>query len=144
MAVDHVVVAVANRAGLELSRIGAGSIRLGHREAGADFAVETFLQPLLFLIGGAELGEDFHVAGVGRHAVERARADWAAAHQLAQRCVFVVLEAGAEFFVGQEEVPEAFGLGFFADVFQRLRLGIAALAHRALNIFFDRERHTGP
>ena len=66
-------------------------------------------------------------------------ADQAAAHQLAQRSVLVVLEAGAVFFVGQEEVPEAFGLGFFADVFQRLRLSITALAHRALNIFFDGE-----
>src|SRR5208337_2112898 len=136
VAVDHVVVAVANGAGLELGRIGACGIRLGHREAGAHLAVETGLEPFLFLLGRAELGQDFHVAGIGRHTVERARADRAAAHQLAQGSILVVIEAGAV-FAGQKEVPKALGLGFFADVLEALGLGMSALAYLAPNFLFD-------
>ncbi len=81
--VDYVVVTFADGAGLELGRVGARRVRLGHRETGANLAVEAGLEPSLFLLVGAEFGENFHVAGVGRHAVEGARAKRASAHEFA-------------------------------------------------------------
>ena len=48
-AVDDVLVAVADDAGLDVGGVGGGHVRLGHGEAGADFAFEQRLQPALLL-----------------------------------------------------------------------------------------------
>ena len=58
------------------------------------------------LVGRPELGQDLHVAGVGRGAVGRLGSDEAASHDLRQRRVLEVREAGAEPLVRQEEVPQ--------------------------------------
>src|SRR5215470_8204561 len=75
---------------LKLGRVGAGGVRLGHRKTGANLAIETFLEPAVLLILGAVLGENFHVARVGRHAIEGTRPERAATHQFAQRGIFMV------------------------------------------------------
>jgi hypothetical protein len=106
VAVDDVVVAVALDAARDVRRVRRRDPRLGHREARTDLAVEQRDQPLLLLLVGAELGEDLHVAGVGRRAVGRLAEQRRRPHHLAQRRVVDVGQAGAPLVVGEEEVPE--------------------------------------
>ena len=62
----------------------------------------------VLLLLGAEARQQLHVAGVGRRAVEDlGREERAAAHDLAQRRVLHVRQAGAALVVGEEEVPQA-------------------------------------
>jgi hypothetical protein len=82
--------------------------RLGHREARPDLAGEQRNEPPLLLFGGPEVGQQPHVAGLGRVAVEHLGPDQAVAH---------LLEDGSELEVGQpratplrlrqEQVPQA-------------------------------------
>jgi len=69
-AVDHVMVAVALDAALDVGRIRRGDVRLGHEERRADPALEQGLEPLLFLLLGAVALDRLHVARVRRRAVE--------------------------------------------------------------------------
>jgi hypothetical protein len=117
---DDVSIAVAHRAATQPRRVRSGDLRLGHREAGADLALEQRPQPALLLLRRAELRQDLHVARVRCGAVEHDRRDLAAAHDLAKRRVLEVREARAVLLVRQEQVPQA----------QRLRL--------ALELFEDR------
>src|SRR5207249_7029513 len=80
---------------------------LGHRERGADLALEQGLEPLLLLLGRAVALEHLPVAGVGRRAVEGLRRDRRATHDLAERRVLEVPEPGAALALGEEQVPEA-------------------------------------
>ena len=73
-AVDDVLVAVARDAGADVGGIRRGDVGLGHREAGANLAGEQRLEPLPLLLGRAVADQHFHVAGVGRGAVEHLRA----------------------------------------------------------------------
>src|SRR6478672_5984413 len=72
--------------------------------------LEHRLQPALLLLGRSVLGEDLHVARVGRRAVEDHWGDDAAAHDLADHPVVGVAQPGAEALVRQEQAPEALGL----------------------------------
>ena len=149
--VDHVVVAVAVGARAQAGGIRARNLGLGHREAGADLAREQRLEPALLLLGRAELGEDLHVAGVRSGAVEGARRQRAAAHDLAERRVLEIGQTRAVLRVGQEEVPEPERLRLALELFQHLRLvvgvagaldlllrdrlgGIDVLVHEALDL----------
>ena len=151
VAVDHVVVAVAVGARAQAGGIRARDLGLGHREARADLARQQRLEPALLLLGRPELREDLHVAGVRGGAVEGARGQRAAAHDLAERGVLEVGEPGAVLRVGQEEVPEAERLRLALELFQHLRLvvrvaraldlllrdrlgGIDELVHEALDL----------
>jgi hypothetical protein len=73
--VDHVVVAVAHHRRLDVAGVGRGDVRLGHREAGPDLALEQRVQPPLLLLGRAEQHERLHVACVRRPAVDGLRGD---------------------------------------------------------------------
>ncbi|GAA1037337.1 hypothetical protein GCM10009557_50530 [Virgisporangium ochraceum] len=76
------------------------------------------------LRGRAEVGEQFHVPGVGRGAVQGlGREVWAASEQLAQRRVLQVGEAAAEPGVGQEQVPQAGLAGLLFQVLDDGRAG---------------------
>ena len=72
--VDHPVVAVLDRAGLDEGRIRAGDLRFGHREATHRDAVAQRSQVLLLLGVGRPVEQGVHVALVGRLAVEHPRA----------------------------------------------------------------------
>ena len=69
-AVDHVVVAVAHDRALDVGRIRRRDVRLGHRERRTDRARQQRLEPLPLLLRRAVALQHFHVAGVGRRAVE--------------------------------------------------------------------------
>jgi hypothetical protein len=133
-AVDDHLVAVDDGGGLHGGGVGRRDPRLGHRERGADPAVEQRLEPLLLLRVGAVAQQHLHVAGVGRVAVEHQRRDRGAAGELRDRRVVDVGQpltaVGAEpggvlagVLVRQEEVPQAplSGLGLeLLDQRQRL------------------------
>ena len=68
---DHVVVAVAHGARLQLRRVAAGGLGLGHREGRFEVAGEQRLEPALLLLGRAGQREDLGVARVRRLAAER-------------------------------------------------------------------------
>ena len=74
-AVDHIMVAVALDASLDVGCIRRCHGGFRHRETGADFALEQRLEPLLLLLLVAVAQQRFHVAGVGRRAVEHLRRD---------------------------------------------------------------------
>jgi hypothetical protein len=123
VAVDHPLVAVEHRAGLEAGGVAARGAGLGHREAAARLAFEQRRQPALALLGGGVLGQDLHVAGVRSRAVEDHRGDEVAPHVLAQQPVVEVREPGPVFGVGQEQVPQALGLRALAKLHQDARVG---------------------
>ena len=73
-AVDHVLVAVPLDPGRDVGGVRGGDVGLGHAERRPDLAVEQRPEPASCCCSGAELGQQFHVAGVRRGAVQRLRA----------------------------------------------------------------------
>src|SRR6266436_1799970 len=124
MTIDEVVVAVTNRPSRKLRRIRARGFRLGHRKAGAHLAGQTGLEPLALLLGGSELGQNLHIAGIGGHAIEGACANWTPAHNLAQGRIFRNFETLAVFAIGQKKVPKPGGLGPLANILENLWLAM--------------------
>ena len=111
-AVDDVMIAVANDRALDIGGVTGGDRRLGHGEAGADLAREQRLEPAILMLPRAIARQHFHVAGVGRRAIEQFRREMRAAHDLAERRVFEVGQTGAVFALRQEEIPQALLAGF--------------------------------
>src|SRR5262249_57114518 len=69
-AVDHVAIALALDAALDVGRVRGGYGRLGHREAGANVALQQRLEPLPLLGVRAIVLENLDVARIGPRAVE--------------------------------------------------------------------------
>ena len=137
---DIAAVALAPDAGLDIGRVGRGHRRLGHREGGADFAVEQRLQPPVLLLLRRVAHQRFHVAGIGGRAVERLRRDRRAPHDLAQGRVFEIGQAGAVFALGQEQVPQPGGarLGLQLLHDRRHLPAVPGLRHLLLEDFLGR------
>ena len=118
-AIDDVVVTIAHDAGVDVGGVAGGDVGLGHQEGGADFTGQQRLQPAR-LVGVRRVArQHFHVAGVWGRAVEHLRRKIDAAHLLGTHRVFQIGQAralvGAAFMrrvFGQEQVPQAFRLGF--------------------------------
>ncbi len=62
--VEHHLLAVERRGGLHVGRVRGGDVGLGHAERRADLPVEQRHEPALVLLGGAEVQQHLHVAGV--------------------------------------------------------------------------------
>jgi hypothetical protein len=96
----------------------------GHQEGGTDFAVHQRLQPLALLLLGAVPHEHFHVAGIGRRAVEHFGRPVEVSHLLREQRVFEIGQAGAAEFIifmlvrRHEHVPETFGPRLLLQVFE--------------------------
>ena len=82
-----------------------------------------------FWSGVPNSDEDFHVADIGRVAIEDFRRGQRAAKNLAEMAVFVVGEAGAFGAVGIEQVPQALAPGL---ALQRLHSGARSPAFGAV------------
>ncbi len=128
-AVDDVVVAVALDPRGDVRGVRGRHLGLGHGERRAHPALEHRAQPPLLLLGRPEQGQELHVAGVRRRAVDRLGRDpRVAARDLRQRRVLQVRQAGAV-LVGarEEEVPESpptrLGLELLHDRRRRPRVG---------------------
>jgi hypothetical protein len=103
---------------------------LGHEKRRAHFAAQERLEPAALLLLAAVALDGFHVAGVGRRAVEHFRGKRHPAHDLAQRRV---LEVGQSFRgalgMRQEQVPQPggarLGLEFLDDLGRYPRVALA-------------------
>ncbi len=85
--VDHIVVTVGDGGRPHHHRVRTGHLRLGHREAAADLALDQRAQEsLALLVGGVDV-EDLDVAGVGGLGPEHQVAERAAPERLAQQAV---------------------------------------------------------
>ena len=113
-AVDDVVVAVADDARLDVGRVRRGDVGLGHREARADLAGEQRLEPSPALLRRAVADQHFHVAGVGRRAVEDLGGERRPAHDLAERRVLALVSPAPYSLSGRKRFhkPAARALAF--------------------------------
>ena len=93
--VEHHFIAVEGRGRLHVRGVRGGDVGLGHAERRADLAGEQRRQPALVLLGGAEVQQHLHVAGVRRVAVADLARDQRAAHPLGERRVLDVRQSRA-------------------------------------------------
>lgn len=121
VAVDDVLVGslVVLELGGDVRGIGGSHTRLSHRVCGADLTAQQGLKPLLLLLGGAELLNHLHVAGVGGRAVHSQVGDGESAHDLANGAV---LHHGEATDLGQEEVGQPTLFSLAAQLVQDSRL----------------------
>jgi hypothetical protein len=140
------MIAVARDRGFDIGRIRRRHRRLGHQEGGTNFAVHQRPQPLLLVLLGAVPHQHFHVAGIGRGAIEHFGGPADVAHLLGERRVFQVAQSrAAEFIVlvrrrRHEHVPQPFGAGQLLQ-FLDDRDHLPALA---LGVLLLVDRHRGP
>ena len=121
-AVQHHFVAFDDRGGLHIGGIAGRHARLGHAERRADGAVEQGFEPARLLLFRAVFDQHFHIAGVGRVAVEHFRRNHRTAGDFRQRRVIDIRQAVAIFRLGQEQVPQSGGLGLGFQLFHHRRL----------------------
>ena len=140
-AIDDVVVAIAHDGSGNVGGIRRSHIGFGHQKRRANLAIHQRAQPLFLVRQCAVALQHFHVAGIGRRAVEHFRGPRDAAHFLGTAGVFEVaktrpFEAEAGFYMEgamrrrHEEVPQARGARFLLQVFQHRRHLPAVLAER--------------
>ena len=122
LAVDHPFVADEFSARGNVLGIGGGHAGLGHGIGRPDLAVEQRFQPLLLLLGRADALQHFHVAGVGRGAVERFGGERILSEFGGDIGVVEVGEPASDLGVRQEEVPEAGLLGLVLGLLQQFEL----------------------
>jgi len=118
-AIDDVGAAVAPDAGTDIGCVRGCNLGLGHAERRADRSVQQRFQPLPLLFRRTVSLQCFHVAGVGRGAIEDFRRPKHAAHDLRQRRVFEIGQPPARFRMRQEQIPEAQSLGFRLEVLDK-------------------------
>ncbi len=124
--VDHPVVAVADGAGLDQRRVGAGDLGLGHREAAHDVTVAERAEVLLLLLVGRPVQQRVHVALVGRLAVQHPRAVVRLAGLGLHHRELDVAEPHAAPFLRHVRQPETGRLGVLPHLQQELEV-VAAL-----------------
>jgi hypothetical protein len=107
LAVDDVVVTVADGSGRHHHRVRARHLGLGHRETGADLAGDQRSQPAGLLRLGAVLVEDLDVAGVGGVAAEDVVAQRRDTQRLGDQAVVDQPEAHAAVLPRVVRRPEA-------------------------------------
>jgi hypothetical protein len=134
-ALEHVVVTVGLHPQLDVGCVGTRDGRLGHRISGRDLAGQQRLEPTLLVLGCAEEGEDFHVAGVRSVRVGGLRGQMdAAAQDFGKRRILDVGEARPPLRVWVEEVPQPtlVGLGLELLEDRRVEVGVPRLDHLLL------------
>src|SRR5579875_1571052 len=118
-AVYDVLIAIYLDARGDVRRVRRCDAGFRHRESRADLAAQERLEPPFLLLLVAVANEGFHVARVGRIAIERFRRDMRTAHDLAYRRVLGVAEACAVLAFRQKEIPQPrsarFGFHLFHD-----------------------------
>ena len=108
--VDHPLVTVAHRRGLEERRIGAGA-RLGHGERAAERAIQQWLEPpIALLLPAAGLdahGEQLGVARVRRVVAEHEGSERRLSEDLVHQTELDLAEPATAELRGQVRCPEA-------------------------------------
>ena len=105
---DDVFAALLLGLGADHRGIGAAAgRRLRHRERRAHFSLDDRLEPFLFLLRRADQLEHVHVAVVGRHAIDRQRAEQATRGFLVDRGPSHYRQVHAAIFLGRLRRPQA-------------------------------------
>jgi len=105
--VEQVVIAGALDAAGNVGSVRGGHLRFGHEKRRADLAAQQRLEPALLQRGARIALEHFHVAGVGRGAIEHLGCKRHAPHDFAQRCVIEIRQPlGRSRAARQEEIPQ--------------------------------------
>src|ERR1700733_15158447 len=104
--IDDIGIAVPDDGRPNVRRVRARHLGLGHGEAAPNPAIEQRLEPRALLFRSAVSLEDFHVARVGRRAIEYLGCQRRAAHHLAEGGVLQIREPRASRGIRQEETPE--------------------------------------
>ena len=132
---------------LELGRVGAGVLGLGHGEAAADAAGGERLEPALLLLGGAVPVEDLDVAGVGRLGAEHQVPERRPAQLLADQRVLDQAEAHAAELARHLRAPQTGGPHLVAQALDdRLVAGHAGRQDLGLgrdDVVVDERPHAG-
>ena len=159
-AVEDIFIALALDRAFDVGRVRRGYLRFGHQEGRTDLAVHQRLEPLLLLLTRAVTVKHFHIAGIGRRAVEHFAGKADPAHFLGAERIFEVGQARAFEFEGivhvaaahlrrHEQVPDpgSLGLGLliFDDLqhFPALAFGVLLLvvADARAHVAFDESAH---
>ena len=131
LAFDHPFIAFARRLAGELFWIRTG-LRLRHREARNDFAVEQRLQVALLLLRRAEQRQDFGIAGIGRGATEHRRRPRRAADDFVHERELELPVTFAAELRRQMTRPQPLSLHFVAQrLDRRARFLVLRVVHRA-------------
>jgi hypothetical protein len=96
------MIAVAHDGERDIRRVGASDIGLGHGECGAYVAGQQTRQPGRLLFRCGEVQQHFHIAGIGRTAIEHFGREQTAAGELGDRRVIQIAQSCAETCVGQK------------------------------------------
>lgn len=118
--VQHVLVSLPSDAQFDISSIAAGHIRLCHQERRPNLALQQRYQPPLLLRLAAVPSEYFHVARVGRRAVDSLAGHPRSAQLLRHEAILHVSEPRrltAIHGLGKEHVPETQGTCALLKVF---------------------------
>ena len=91
----------------DIGGVGRCDRWFSHQKRRADFPIEQRLQPLLLLRWRAVFHQHFHIASVGRSAVENFRRNVATPGQLGDWRVISIGKARAKSRIGVEHVPQA-------------------------------------
>ena len=122
LAVDHPLIALEHGGGRDVLGVRRGHIRLRHRIGRPDLAIQQRLQPRLLLLGRADALQHLHVAGIRRRAVQRFGGKVILAEFGGDIGVVEIGKSLAGLGVGQEEVPQARGLGLSLRAIQQFEL----------------------
>ena len=107
LAIDDPFVSLQHRLGRNVLGVRRGDIRLGHRIGRADLAGQQGLQPLFLLLGRADALQHFHIAGIGRRAVQRLARQRVLAQLRRDIGIVEIVQPFAGLGIRQEEVPES-------------------------------------
>src|SRR3990172_1717867 len=125
VAVEHPLVAVLDGRGLDQGGVGAGDLRLGHREAGAAEAIGQGAEVLLLLLGGAPVEERVHVTLVRGLGVDHEGANSGAAGLRGHERHRHGAEAHAAPLRRQVGVPQPLRARLLTELDYRLDVGVA-------------------
>jgi len=121
-AVEHDLVTLDDGRGLHVGGIRRRHLRLGHAEHGADLASQQRHQPLRLLRFAAIAPQHFHVAGVGRVAVEHGGCEQAATGLLGDMRILGDGQPGAQLLARHPQIPQPLRPGLALQLFQHRRV----------------------
>ena len=125
--IDDVFVPLAFDAGFNVGGVARRDVWLGHGKGRSDLALQQGLEPARLVGIVAVAGDGFHVAGVGRRAIEDFARPQHTPHDFGQGCVLLVGQASALVARGfgrvhrQKQIPEPGGLRLGLELFNRLQ-----------------------
>ena len=91
--VDYILITIAHNTRLDISRVTGCDRWLSHGKGRTNLALKQRFKPGLTMFFSSVARQHFHVAGIGRTAIEDFTGKTRAPHELAQRSVFKIGQA---------------------------------------------------